>query len=355
MRCTPSASKLRDPACGADVCVQRLVAELLTDPRTALQAVMDAYLKLATHAKQRQQAGDPWPVLVIHDARSLLEYWKDDEALLSSLLCFFVAISKQAQLAHVILESGDTVLLQELESGAPARACAGVPLSVYSNCLSARAGRLHQAPVPLLVRGGKPGARGGAHVLLRLHRALSDAPAWRNGGMGARVRSVRRQSAAAADVRRQGRCILQLGSWVRCARCFRALRCVPSTAADRDDVRAGCNVIVQGAMADLSNGLRPEIVWKGAAWSAADLRAVLRTIVSSPHAAVPVVDLAAMLGAGGAAKLASMNGRDLLVLRAFDPLARDIDAAAFGPGLDEDVYTLPSAAHVLAARIELDV
>ena len=108
-------------------------------------------------------------------------------------------------------------------------------------------------------------------------------------------------------------------------------------------------------MADLSNGLRPETIWMGAAWSAVDLRAVLRTIVSSPHAAVPVADLVAMLGAGGSAKLASMNRKDLLVLRAFDPLARDIDAAAFGPGPDDDVYTLPSAAHVLAARIELDV
>ena len=135
-----------------------------------------------------------------------------------------------------------------------------------------------------------------------------------------------------------------------CAACVRLY----GTAADRA-VLAGCNAIVQGAMADISNGLRPATIWKGAAWSAADLRAVLRSIVSSPHAAVPVADLAAMLGAGGAAKLASMNGRDLLVLRAFDPLARDIDAAAFGPGLDEDVYTLPSAAHVLAARIELDV
>jgi hypothetical protein len=35
-----------------------------------------------------------------------------------------------------------------------------------------------------------------------------------------------------------------------------------------------------------------------------------------------------------------------------DPVARDIDAAAFGPDL-EDVYTLPSAAHVLAARRKL--
>ena len=107
-------------------------------------------------------------------------------------------------------------------------------------------------------------------------------------------------------------------------------------------------------MTDISNGLLPES-FEAAAWSTEDFRDVLRSIASSPHAAVPVVDLVAMLGASGAAKLASMNQKDLLVLRAFDPLARDIDAAAFGPGLDEDVYTLPSAAHVLAARIELDV
>jgi hypothetical protein len=48
-----------------------------------------------------------------------------------------------------------------------------------------------------------------------------------------------------------------------------------------------------------------------------------------------------------------MNAKNLLLRRAYDPLARDIDAAAFGPKL-KDVYTLPSAAHVLAARIELD-
>jgi hypothetical protein len=47
-----------------------------------------------------------------------------------------------------------------------------------------------------------------------------------------------------------------------------------------------------------------------------------------------------------------MNQKNLLLRRAYDPLASDIDAAAFGPDL-EDVYTLPSAAHVLAARRKL--
>ena len=126
----------------------------------------------------------------------------------------------------------------------------------------------------------------------------------------------------------------------------------------------GCNAIVQTAMTDISKGLVPE-TWNGAAWSAEDFRTVLRSIVSSPHAAVPVVELEVALSSkfpffgrrswerrGGAAKLEAMNAKNLLLRRAYDPLARDIDAAAFGPEL-KDVYTLPSAAHVLAARRKL--
>ena len=105
-------------------------------------------------------------------------------------------------------------------------------------------------------------------------------------------------------------------------------------------------------MTDICNGLLPE-TFEGA-WCTEDFRAVLRSIVSSPHAAVPIVELATVLGAGGAAKLKSMNQKNLLLRRAYDSLAHDIDAAAFGPK-KKDVYTLPSAAHVLAARIELDM
>ena len=109
--------------------------------------------------------------------------------------------------------------------------------------------------------------------------------------------------------------------------------------------------MVQTAMVDTNNGLRLT-AWKDAAWSAEDFRAVLRAIIASPHGAVPVDELEAALGAGGAAKLESMNAKNLLLRRAYYPLARDIDAAAFGPDL-EDVYTLPSASHLLAARRKL--
>ena len=114
----------------------------------------------------------------------------------------------------------------------------------------------------------------------------------------------------------------------------------------------GCNAIVQTATTDISHGLFPEVSWKDAAWSAEDFRTVMRSIVSSPHAAVPVLQMYAELGEGGAAELESMNAKNLLLRRAYNPLARDIDEAAFREDR-EDVTTLPTAAHVLAARRKL--
>ena len=142
--------------------------------------------------------------------------------------------------------------------------------------------------------------------------------------------------------------------WVKGTFCVCSRRCFSfcfSCAAHRGAL-AGCDAVVRGAMKDISKGLRL-VTLKGAAWSTEDFRAVLHSIVSSPHAAVSVEKLDALLGEGGAAKLESMNEKNMLVLRTYDPLACDIDADAFGPDKDDDVYTLPSAAHVLAARRKL--
>ena len=69
---------------------------------------------------------------------------------------------------------------------------------------------------------------------------------------------------------------------------------------------AGCDAVVQAAMTDISKGLRM-VAFKDAAWCTEDFRAVLRSIVSSPHAAVPVEQLDALLGAGGDALGASLD------------------------------------------------
>jgi hypothetical protein len=140
------------------------------------------------------------------------------------------------------------------------------------------------------------------------------------------------------------------------------LHCAALAAACRDWEQS-CQSLVREAAVDISRALSPS-TWDGAAWTAHDCRTVLHMIASSPHAAVPAAQLEAHLGFslfglrlfgwGGAQKLQSMNKLNLLLRRSYDPLARDIDAAAFGPK-KMDVYTLPSAAHVCAARVELDL
>ena len=136
-----------------------------------------------------------------------------------------------------------------------------------------------------------------------------------------------------------------------------------SDAAAFGSWETACASIVQTAATDITKGLSPS-TWDGATWTTDDCRTVLHMIASSPHAAVPAAQLEAQLGFrlfglrlfgwGGAQKLQSMNKMNLLLRRSYDPLARDIDAAAFGPK-KQDVYTLPSAAHVRAARVALDL
>jgi hypothetical protein len=148
------------------------------------------------------------------------------------------------------------------------------------------------------------------------------------------------------------------------------LRKCASSAAASGSWETACASIVQTAMTRITKGLSPS-TWEGAAWTTDDCRTVLHMIASSPHAAVPAAQLEAhlgfslfgwggaqkleaALGLDGSKKLQSMNKMNLLLRRSYDPLARDIDAAAFGPDL-EDVYTLPSAAHVIAAKRKLNL
>ena len=113
----PSLANVAGSALGAAVNVEFVKAELQKDPRTALQTITNAYLKLVKDAKKKRKAGDPWPVIIIDEANALME-WEDKKSL-KSLLKFFVYLSKQEKLAHVILATSDTFLTQWLESGAP--------------------------------------------------------------------------------------------------------------------------------------------------------------------------------------------------------------------------------------------
>ena len=124
----PSVARVSGSVSGTPVQVEYLKAELLKDPRTALQTITDAYLNLVKGAKEKRKAGDPWPVIIIDEANALME-WKDKESL-NALLKFFVYLTKEEQLAHVILATSDTFLTQWLDSGAPHLACGFVLVGV---------------------------------------------------------------------------------------------------------------------------------------------------------------------------------------------------------------------------------
>ncbi len=114
---SPSLANVTGSALGAEVKVDFLRAELQKDPRTALQTILDAYLKLVKEVKQKRKANGPWPVIIIDEANALME-WKDTKSL-NALLAFFVYLTKEEQLAHVLLATSDTFLTQWLDSGAP--------------------------------------------------------------------------------------------------------------------------------------------------------------------------------------------------------------------------------------------
>jgi len=103
---------------GAEVKMDFLKAELQKDPRSALQTIMDAYLKLAREAKQKNKVKGPWPVIIIDEANRLKKWEEKSSESLDSLLAFFVYLTKQEELAHVILASSDTFLTEWLENGA---------------------------------------------------------------------------------------------------------------------------------------------------------------------------------------------------------------------------------------------
>jgi hypothetical protein len=130
-RLIPSLAKVTSSAFGAEFQVEYLKAELLKDPRSSFQTITDAYLTLVKDAKQKRKAGDPWPVIIIDEANALME-WKEETESLNALLKFFVYLTKEEQLAHVILATSDTFLTQWLDSGAPRLStCVFVLLCVY--------------------------------------------------------------------------------------------------------------------------------------------------------------------------------------------------------------------------------
>ena len=116
----PSSARLAGSAAGVEVTLDYVEQELLNKP-TPLNTIIEAYSKFAKEAKQKRAPGDPWPVIIIDEANALQE-WEDAKSL-KALLKFFVYLTKEEQLAHVVLATSDTFLVEWLESGVSLSDC----------------------------------------------------------------------------------------------------------------------------------------------------------------------------------------------------------------------------------------
>ena len=102
---------------------------------SALNTALDAYTRLVTQARAKRAPGDPLPVLIVDQANKLMTW--DDEKTLKALLAFFVMLTKETQLAHVVLATNDAFLAQWLHDRASAaRACAVSNAAHTRTCLS---------------------------------------------------------------------------------------------------------------------------------------------------------------------------------------------------------------------------
>jgi len=115
---------------------------------------------------------------------------------------------------------------------------------------------------------------------------------------------------------------------------------------------AACEAVLTSVRGKINDGLVAE-AWPGAEWIESNYAAVLAQIASSAHGAVPCLALRNNPRSGGGSALASMVKKNLLLYRSYDAVARDVPAEAFGDD-KEEVYMLPSVAHLVIARRMLE-
>ena len=92
------------------------------EPPTTMQSIMDLYKRLVQDSAAARARGvaQPFPVIIVDEANRLMA-WEDKRAL-QQLLDFFVHLTKEASLAHVVLSTSDSFLTTWLDASAHTRA-----------------------------------------------------------------------------------------------------------------------------------------------------------------------------------------------------------------------------------------
>ncbi len=119
------------------------------------------------------------------------------------------------------------------------------------------------------------------------------------------------------------------------------------------------DIVVSNTRSVIEQGFKPKLLPKRdelPEWTAVQWALVLERIVTASHCVVLRKELAKELGKGdeehGDEVILSMVKYNLLALRPYSTLARDLPRKVYGVG-EKEVVTLPSPGHVWAAKREL--
>ncbi|KAG7672829.1 hypothetical protein KSW81_001772 [Nannochloris sp. 'desiccata'] len=275
------------------------------------------------------------PVIVIDEANMLMK-WKELESTepqLESLLAFLVAVSKQLNLVHVVLATSDYFLANWLKGKGVAT----------NNFRIHVLGDLTEEEAREFVYGTAVGATidplSVAAPVVTWHGIINDP-------------SESEPVPGGAE-----------GQWPAiCERCGGNIgmkkQCV-GAARDLGNWEDALGDVVANSRSAIKQGFKPKVITKRDEppdWAKDQWETVLERITEAPYHAIIREDLAKELGNGdeerGDEIILSMVKYNLLALRPYSTLARDLPREVYGVG-DKDVVTLPSPGYLWAAKREL--
>ncbi|KAG7671494.1 hypothetical protein KSW81_003629 [Nannochloris sp. 'desiccata'] len=277
------------------------------------------------------------PVIVIDEANMLMK-WKELESTepqLESLLAFLVAISKEANLVHVVLATSDYFLANWLKGKGVAT----------NNFRIHVLGDLMEEEAREFVYGTAVGA---TIDPLSVAAPGVAAPGVTWPGV---INDPSEPIAVPGGAEEQWQAIYE-----RCGGNIGMLKQCVGAARELGSWKDALDIVVANSRSAIEQGFDPEIIPKRdelPEWTEGQWATVLQRITTAPHHAVLRNELAKDLGKGdgktGKKILLSMVKYNLLALRPYSTLARDLPLEVFGDE-EEEVLTLPSAGHTWAAK-----
>ncbi|KAH7619579.1 hypothetical protein NADE_006412 [Nannochloris sp. 'desiccata'] len=281
------------------------------------------------------------PVIVIDEANMLMS-WKEldpAEPQLESLLAFLVAISKQLNLVHVVLATSDYFLASWLKG----KGLGGKYFEI--NVL----GDLTEEEARYFVYGNVVGATIDPPLVLAAVTAPAVAdPVVPWPGI---INDPSSPKPVPGGAEEQWQAIYE-----RCGGNIGMLKQCVGAARELGSWKDALDIVVANSRSAIEQGFTPEIIPKRdelPEWTEGQWATVLERITTAPHHAVLKEKLAKELGKGdgktGRQIILSMIKYNLLALRPYSILARDLPLEVYGVD-EEEVVTLPSVGDVWVAK-----